>query len=173
GVATTICDPRRMFCNWEDSFIPPTTTEERTGRLAASFTAASWTWSASSRVGVRIRAETPVGRSPRERSSKIGRRNARVLPVPVCAVATTSRPSRAGGIACACTGVGWTNPLRVKLLCSVALRVSSENLFIQCCFWGEIQRTGLRFTEGADLLDNRIARLRVFLNGSLEKVADD
>src|SRR3954468_3197849 len=78
-----------------------------------------------------MRAHTPVGRSPRVRSSKIGRRNARVLPVPVCAVATTSRPSRAGGIACACTGVGMTNPLRVKLLCSDALRVSSENLFIQ------------------------------------------
>src|SRR5437868_11742823 len=78
-----------------------------------------------------MRAHTPVGRSPRVRSSKIGRRNASVLPVPVWAVATTSRPSRAGGIACACTGVGTANPCLVKLLCSTEHRGNSENLFIQ------------------------------------------
>ena len=62
-MAITICDPLRMACNWVDSLMPPTTTEERTGRLAASLMAASLTCSASSRVGVRIRAQTPVGRS--------------------------------------------------------------------------------------------------------------
>jgi len=35
-----------------------------------------------------------------------GMRNASVLPVPVCAVASTSFPSSAGGTADACTGVG-------------------------------------------------------------------
>src|SRR5271167_1562771 len=40
------------------------------------------------------------------RRSMIGIKKARVLPVPVCAVARTSLPSSAGGIADAWTGVG-------------------------------------------------------------------
>ncbi|SKY80327.1 Uncharacterised protein [Mycobacteroides abscessus subsp. abscessus] len=65
---------------------------------------ASATWSASSRVGARISA---CGRrtcgSIRER---IGIANAAVLPVPVWASPTTSRPSMSGGIVAAWMGDG-------------------------------------------------------------------
>ena len=40
----------------------------------------------------------------------VGNINAAVLPVPVCADATTSFPARTAGIAAACTGVGALNP---------------------------------------------------------------
>ena len=46
--------------------------------------------------------------------STMGMRKLRVLPVPVCAVASTSRPSSAGGIAPACTGVGVSNWLALS-----------------------------------------------------------
>ena len=43
-----------------------------------------------------------------------GIRNASVLPVPVCAVASTSLPASAVGIAAACTGVGIEKPAADK-----------------------------------------------------------
>src|SRR5579871_5617426 len=60
----------------------------------------------------------------------MGRTNARVLPVPVWAVATKSRPASAGAIACACTGVGWTKPCFARLLLRGADSESSEKFFI-------------------------------------------
>src|SRR6266851_1543205 len=60
---------------------------------------------ASSRVGTSTSAAIP-GELRRRSFSSTGIRNARVLPVPVCAVASTSLPSRACGIAAAWTGVG-------------------------------------------------------------------
>jgi hypothetical protein len=51
------------------------------------------------------------------------------LPVPVCAVATTSRPSSAGGIAPACTGVGVTKFTAARRFCTRGERDSSENNF--------------------------------------------
>src|SRR5882724_6142756 len=48
----------------------------------------------------------------------MGRAKARVLPVPVWAVAIMSRPSNAGGIACACTGVGSIQPFLARLILS-------------------------------------------------------
>lgn len=44
----------------------------------------------------------------------MGTRKLRVLPVPVEAVARTSAPSSAGGMACACTGVGVMKPACVR-----------------------------------------------------------
>ena len=41
---------------------------------------------------------------------RIGRRKATVFPLPVIADASTSRPSRPGGIAASWIGVGWRNP---------------------------------------------------------------
>ena len=41
---------------------------------------------------------------------RTGSAKAQVLPVPVCAEATTSRPERMSGIASACTGVGVVKP---------------------------------------------------------------
>ena len=46
--------------------------------------------------------------------SIIGMRKLRVLPVPVEAVARMSSPSSAGGMALACTGVGWMKPAAVR-----------------------------------------------------------
>src|SRR5271165_604053 len=72
----------------------------------------------------------PARRAANKDSSN-GSTKASVLPVPVCAVARTSRPARAGGIACAWTAVGCTNPWRVRLLFRAIERGSSEKSFIQ------------------------------------------
>ena len=74
------------------------------------FTWFSHVWAASSRVGLSTRARgwptftlpTPGAAS----FSIIGSRNAAVLPVPVWAQPMRSRPSRIGGIAFSCIGVG-------------------------------------------------------------------
>ena len=69
----------------------------------------SATCSASSRVGSRI-SERGMRARAREpfRMSSSGRVNEAVLPVPVCATPSTSRPASTNGIACAWIGVGWT-----------------------------------------------------------------
>src|SRR6185312_1111933 len=84
---------------------------------------------ASSRVGLRIRTFIVLVRGAAARASSTGMENARVLPVPVCAVTTTSRPSIMGGIACACTGVGVTNWFLSRLLRNAEQRLRSE----KCC----------------------------------------
>src|SRR6476646_532926 len=62
-----------------------------------------------------------------------GSAKASVFPVPVCAVATTSRPSRAGGIAPSWTGVGDVKLCLVRLLRSAEHRFNSVKLFIPYC----------------------------------------
>ncbi len=94
---------------------------------------------ASSRVGSRISASAPRVFSAWSFST-IGIRKESVLPVPVCAVASTSLPSSAGGIAPDCTGVGV-----VKLqLCKRCFRESeiakSVNKGVSD-IWNEILRT--------------------------------
>src|SRR3569623_277967 len=84
---------------------------------------------ASSRVGLRIRTFTALVRGTAARASINGMENARVLPVPVCAVATTARPSMSGGMACAWTGVGVTNSFLTRLFRNAEQRLSSE----KCC----------------------------------------
>lgn len=54
-------------------------------------------------------------------SSTAGTRNAKVLPEPVLAEATTSRPSSRGGIALACISV-----MLVKPMSSIAFNVFSQ-----------------------------------------------
>ena len=64
-------------------------------------------WMASSRVGVRINAR--MGRSGPDLASrrcKMGVAKAQVLPVPVWAQPSTSRPARAGGMAFSWIGDG-------------------------------------------------------------------
>src|SRR5580693_617515 len=87
---------------------------------------------ASSRVGLRMRARTPEREVSFSRRLIMGRTKARVLPVPVCAVATTSRPASAGSIDWACTAVGSVKPFLNRLLFTRAERVNSEKLFIFC-----------------------------------------
>src|SRR5215813_10591187 len=87
----------------------------------------------------------------------MGIRKLRVLPVPVCAVARTSLPSRAGGIAPACTGVGVTKFAEARRDLSAGEMLKSENWFIcsflvgsPCC----LRLVGIRcqrYQERADL----------------------
>ena len=61
--------------------------------------------------------------------SMSGMRKLRVLPVPVWAVARTSRPSRAGGMAPAWTGVGVMKFALAICCCRAGERLRSENEF--------------------------------------------
>ena len=133
GVAMTICAPLRIWRNCRVSSMPPTTTAERIGDPTVSCMMASLIWIANSRVGLSTTARIlPVPGLSMLVSirSIIGIANARVFPVPVCAVATTSWPASAGGIACACTGVGVTKRCFARLPCSTGLKVRFENSFI-------------------------------------------
>src|SRR5262249_44120829 len=64
-----------------------------------------------------------------------GIKNARVLPVPVWAVAITSLPSRACGMAAACTGVGVENRAVVSRSFNEEDIDSSEKLCILLSCW--------------------------------------
>ena len=98
GVATTRRAPRRSAASCGPSAKPPTTTRRRRKLPAAQARhTESATCMASSRVGTSTSAVTP-GAFSRRSCSITGIRNASVLPVPVCAVASTSWPSRAWGI---------------------------------------------------------------------------
>ena len=78
-------------------------------------------WAASSRVGVSTSARV-VPRGLSISLCRIGRRKAAVLPLPVTAQASTSRPASAGGMASVWMGVGRVKPsslrARVRLGCS-------------------------------------------------------
>ena len=66
-------------------------------------------WAHSSRVGVRMSARVVRRGLPISRW-RIGSTKAAVLPLPVAAQASTSRPASAGGIACSWIGVGRAKP---------------------------------------------------------------
>jgi len=85
---------------------------------------------ASSWVGTSTSASTFLPALAARRSIT-GIRNARVFPVPVCAVATTSLPCRAGGIASAWTGVGVRKFAAASLCCNPADRENSENVLMR------------------------------------------
>src|SRR6266850_1862864 len=93
---------------------PPTTSAAGNNCLPRSALNWSTTCIANSRVGTRTSAAIP-GVLSLSNFSITGIRNASVLPVPVCAVASTSLPSRACGIVAACTGVGVVNFAAVNL----------------------------------------------------------
>src|SRR5262249_22533835 len=84
---------------------------------------------ASSRVGTNTSAAMPVVGCVASRSMT-GTRKASVLPVPVCAVAMTSLPAKACGMAAACTGVGIENPAALSRSFREGVTESSEKLFI-------------------------------------------
>ena len=113
GVATRISIP---FCNivtcgrW---FTPPNITPWRTGVYLAYSSKHSLICKASSRVGVRIKALTPlrfviIGSACK--SWMIGIANEAVFPVPVCAHPNISFRDKATGIACCWIGVGLLYP---------------------------------------------------------------
>src|ERR1700733_1807383 len=119
-----------MHCNCVRSLSPPTTTAVRTDVPIAILTKVSLIWIASSRVGLSMRARTPERDVSFSIELMIGRTNASVLPVPVCAVATTSRPASAGSIDWAWTAVGSVKPFLNRLLFTRAEIENSEKLFI-------------------------------------------
>ena len=126
GVATISRAPWRIVCSCVLSDIPPTTSAavwswlERMARKAFS------TCMASSRVGRTISACAPRP-STFCSISTMGIKKLSVLPVPVCAVASTSRPLSAGGIASACTGVGVLKWLASSLASKDLERENCEN----------------------------------------------
>ncbi|CAB5283835.1 hypothetical protein IST453_00804 [Burkholderia multivorans] len=91
---------------------PPNTTALRSGVCLAYACTFAATWSASSRVGVRISARTGWRAGDAlvfacgSRRWMIGSEKLAVLPVPVCAAPMTSRPASTTGMACAWIGVG-------------------------------------------------------------------
>src|SRR5688572_10800330 len=101
--------PLRKACSWGPIPTPPNTDAAVIGVCTARSFRSSRICAASSRVGVITSARVV----PRGRSIslwRMGSRNAAVLPLPVMAQASTSRPAIAGGIASAWIGVGRVKP---------------------------------------------------------------
>ncbi|KYF81287.1 hypothetical protein BE18_40570 [Sorangium cellulosum] len=87
------------------------------------------TCAASSRVGVSTSTRSPrwVGAPLCARRCRIGKANAAVLPVPVCAHPRTSLPSRIGGMACCWIGVGVLYPSASMARSSGSMSLRSAN----------------------------------------------
>mmetsp|Transcript_28197 Transcript_28197/g.76105 ORF Transcript_28197/g.76105 Transcript_28197/m.76105 type:complete len:321 (-) Transcript_28197:729-1691(-) len=113
GVATAISQPflRSFTCSYLDS--PPNAAETRILYALANLRVSLWICSASSRVGARIK---PIGPLPLSSSrwsmmcTSIGSTKAAVLPLPVLATPSTSRPLRAAGSAWDWMAVGRSYP---------------------------------------------------------------
>ena len=107
GVAIRTSTPFIRASFWSDRLSPPISRAWFSLRYLPYRTKFSATCSASSRVGsrIRLRGMRARARLP-ERMSSIGSTKEAVLPVPVCAQPSTSRPIRTEGIACAWIGVG-------------------------------------------------------------------
>ena len=107
GVAISTSTPRISTSFWSDMLSPPMISACVSFRYLPYSTKFSATCKASSRVGsrIRLRGIRALAREP-ARISSIGNVKPAVLPVPVCAQPSTSRPISTNGIACSCTGVG-------------------------------------------------------------------
>ncbi len=141
GVATMSRAPRRMLSSCGPSAKPPTTSA--VGKLI-SCAQACCTCIASSRVGSRMSALATLVCDFCS-CSMMGMRKLSVLPVPVCAVANTSRPSRAGGMAPTCTGVRVMKFALASRCLSVAEIGNAENSFkinpllpVSCETWSAV-----------------------------------
>ena len=117
---------------------------------------------ASSRVGVTTSARV-VRRGFPSRRCRIGSRNAAVLPLPVAAHASRSRPSSAGGMASAWIGVGRTKPSSFRPIwsdlssCSVVNAITDPSA--KCKQGGGRSVTGPR-VEIQELKHNPLPSLR-------------
>ncbi len=110
--------PLRKACSCGPIETPPKTAAALSGVWTARSLRSSRIWAASSRVGVMTRARV-VPRGLSISWCRIGSRNAAVLPLPVTALARTSRPAMAGGMASAWMGVGRAKPSSLSALGSV------------------------------------------------------
>ncbi len=107
GVAMSTSTPRSMSLSWSLKLTPPMRSAIVSFTFLAYFSKFSATCAASSRVGQSTRLRGIRARArPLLRCVIIGRTNAAVLPVPVWAMPSTSRPSSADGIAWIWMGVG-------------------------------------------------------------------
>ena len=108
GVAISTSTPLSSTLRWSFMLSPPISSACTRFRCAPYFTKFSATCRASSRVGsrIRLRGMRAFARLP-VRMSSMGSTKEAVLPVPVCAQPSTSRPIRTMGIACSWIGVGW------------------------------------------------------------------
>jgi hypothetical protein len=106
GVATTTSTPRSSARSCVRIGWPPYTGRTRTPSWRPYLWTASETCIASSRVGTRTSAVGSVPRSPVARRWSTGSAKAAVLPVPVAAWPSRSRPSTSGGIVSRWIGVG-------------------------------------------------------------------
>ena len=95
-MAITTSAPRSILVFCSPSETPPISSATLSLWLTPYLTNASSTWAASSRVGSRmsVRGMRALAR-PRSSSDSIGSVKAAVLPVPVWAMPSTSRRSRA------------------------------------------------------------------------------
>jgi hypothetical protein len=109
GVATITSTPLRKACSCGPMPTPPKIAAALIGVCTARSFRSSRIWAASSRVGVSTSARV-VPRGLSISWCRIGSRNAAVLPLPVVAEASTSRPASAGGIASVWIGVGRVKP---------------------------------------------------------------
>ena len=130
GVATTMCTPRRNERIWLSMLEPPYTAN--TLRLEIYLAKSSRSLpicKQSSRVGESINAcGADIEVSVR---CKTGKPNAAVLPVPVCANATTS-PSTLSkwGITLSCTGMGRSKPNSAIARNKSSLTPNSSNVIL-------------------------------------------
>ncbi len=96
GVAIRTSTPRSSFSSWSEKETPPIKSAQESFWPLAYFSKDAETWSASSRVGSMTRARGMRAlERPAFSRSIIGRVKAAVLPVPVWAMPSTSRPCRA------------------------------------------------------------------------------
>ena len=109
GVAAMRSTPLRNAVSCGFMPTPPYTAAAFRSVWRASASKSAMIWSASSRVGAMTNARV-VPRGFAMSSCMIGRRNAAVLPLPVAAHASRSRPFRAWGMASDWIGVGWVKP---------------------------------------------------------------
>ena len=131
GVATRMSTPPFSRPACRPIGCPPTTVTMRSFVSFSSPFRLSAICPASSRVGASTSALAMRGSGlpglPR-RWWASGRPKANVLPVPVCARPSTSRPSSASGMARLWMGVGSVSPLRSRAVRSLFARPSSENV---------------------------------------------
>ncbi len=135
GVATSRSQPWVSALTCLSKRAPPMTTTARRPHASHTTEATRSICCASSRVGVMTSARGAVtaeplglGSFPPIRSWRTGSVNAAVLPVPVWAEATRSRPLRTNGMACCCTGVGVSKPSLVTPASICSFRPSSPNV---------------------------------------------
>ena len=116
GVAIISLAPARTACSWSRSEVPPISKAAAGSRLPRSCSYCLPICSANSRVGTSTNASS-FASFVSNSLSMTGSRKARVLPVPVWAVAMMSLPRTACGMAAAWTSVGLINSAARRRSC--------------------------------------------------------